>query len=327
MEGLVEWEFSNVFVTGGSGFLGSYLLEQLADRGANVVALVRDQVPRSRLFYEQIDRRVTLVKGDLRDFALLERVLNEYEIDTVFHLAAQTIVQIAHRNPLSTFDSNIRGSWNLFEACRRSELIERVLVASSDKAYGEKEELPYFEDDSLDARHPYDMSKAFTDLMAQSYFHTYGLPVGITRCGNLYGGGDLNFNRIVPQTIKSLLFDKPPVLRSDGTFLRDYFYVEDAAESYIVLAEQLLEKNLQGEAFNFGTETPTTVLEVVNKLIEISGKTHLSPVIQNTAKGEIKAQWLGCKKAREVLEWKPRHSLEEGLKKSYQWYGRWFGKS
>ncbi len=324
---MVDWTFSNTLVTGGSGFLGSYLLEQLVAKGANVIALVRDQVPRSRLFYEHIDKHVTLVKGDLRDFSLVERVINEYEINTVFHLAAQTIVQIAHRNPLPTFDSNIRGSWNLFEACRRSELIERVLVASSDKAYGEKDKLPYDEDDPLDAKHPYDFSKAVTDLLAQSYYHTYSLPVAITRCGNLYGGGDLNFNRLVPQTIKSLLFDNTPIIRSDGTFLRDYFYVEDAAESYIVLAEQMQEKNLEGEAFNFGTETPTTVLEVVNKLIEISGKTHLSPIIQNTAKGEIKSQFLACEKAREILNWHPKHSLEEGLRKSYGWYAKWFGKS
>ena len=323
--GMMEWKFSNVLVTGGSGFLGSYIIEKLINKSANVVAIVRDFKPRSRLFYENINSKINIVQGDITDYHLVERVLNEYEIDTVFHIAAQTIVQIANRNPLSTFNSNIKGTWNILEACRRSELIERVVVASSDKAYGEKAKLPYDEEDLLDAKHPYDLSKAFTDLLSQSYHHTYNLPIGITRCGNLYGGGDLNFNRLIPQTSKYLIYNKNPILRSDGTFLRDYFYVEDAADSYVLLAEKLIDKNLQGEAFNFGTETPRTVLEIVNELIDISGKRGIKPIIQNTAKGEIKKQYLSCKKAKKILSWKPKHNLRQGLEKTYRWYEKWFG--
>lgn len=311
-------------MTGASGFLGSYLVEQLKANQANVIALVRDQVPRSRLFYEHVDDGITIVRGDIVNYSLLERILTEYEVETIFHLAAQTIVPIANRSPSSTFESNIKGTWNLLEAARRSELVKRIIVASSDKAYGVKEELPYIETDPLNAQHPYDLSKAFTDRLAQSYFETYRLPVGITRCGNLYGGGDLNFNRLIPETIRAILFDRHPEIRSDGTFLRDYFYVEDAAQSYLVFAEHILEKNLEGEAFNFGTGDPTSVLEVVNKLITISGKSNLVPEIKNSAKGEIKDQYLSCKKAKDILNWGPAHTLDEGLRKTYQWYKTWF---
>ncbi len=318
------WIQKNVLITGASGFLGSYLTEKLSNLGANIVAIVRDQIPKSRLFYEHINQSISIVNGDINEYSLIERTINEYETEIVFHLAAQTIVQIANRSPLSTFESNIKGSWNIFEACRNSETVERLLVASSDKAYGQKKKLPYFETDTLDAKHPYDISKAITDMLAQGYHHTYGLPVGITRCGNLYGGGDLNFNRVVPQTIRSTLFNQNPEIRSDGTFLRDYFYVEDAADSYIILAENLIEKGLQGNVFNFGTGNPISVLDIVNKIISISGNSSLKPIIKNTAKGEIKDQYLSCEKAAKTFNWKPAHSLEEGLKKSFKWYKKWF---
>ena len=320
------WLLKNTLVSGASGFLGSYLVEKLVNKQANVIAIVRDQVPNSRLYHEKINQNITIVRGDITNYFFIERILNEYEISSVFHLAAQTIVPIANRSPISTFESNIKGTWNILEACRNSELVKEIIVASSDKAYGSKDQLPYFETDSLNAKHPYDLSKTFTDLLAQSYFVTYGLATGITRCGNLYGGGDLNFNRIVPQTIRSILFDQNPVIRSDGTFTRDYFYVEDAANSYITLAEQLIKKKLQGEAFNFGTGNPISVLQLVDKIIKISKKTNLKPEIKNTAKGEIKDQYLSCKKAEETLAWKPAHNLEEGLSKTYQWYKRWFQK-
>lgn len=320
------WLLKNTLVTGASGFLGGYLVEELIGKGANVIAIVRDQVPKSRLFFEGIDQNITITKGDIEDYFFVRRVLNEYEISAVFHLAAQTIVPIANRFPISTFDSNVKGTWNVLEACRDAELVKEVIVASSDKAYGAKDKLPYYETDPLNAKHPYDLSKTFTDLLAQSYFETYGLATGITRCGNLFGGGDLNFNRIVPQTIRSILFDQNPEIRSDGTFTRDYFYVEDAANSYISLAENLLAKNLQGEAFNFGTGNPVSVLDLVNKMITISKKANLKPEIKNTAKGEIKDQYLSCEKAGKILNWKPSHSLDEGLTKSYQWYKRWFQK-
>ena len=320
------WLLKNTLVTGASGFLGSYVVEELVKKQANVIAIVRDQVPKSRLIHEKIDQNITTARGDIRDYFFVKRILNEYEINSVFHLAAQTIVPIANRSPISTFESNIKGTWNILEACRDSELVNEIIVASSDKAYGAKDQLPYYETDPLNAMHPYDLSKTFTDLLAQSYFETYGLATGITRCGNLYGGGDLNFNRIVPQTIRSLLYDQNPEIRSDGTFTRDYFYVEDAANSYITLAEQLLSKKLQGEAFNFGTGNQVSVLDLVNLMIKISKKSNLKPEIKNTAKGEIKDQYLSCEKAEKILKWKPSHSLEEGLSKSYQWYKRWFHK-
>jgi len=319
------WTLKNILVTGGSGFLGSYIIEKLLQRGANIIAIVRDQLAKSRLFYEKLNENITIVNGDISNYRLVERTLNEYEIEVVFHLAAQTIVSIANRAPISTFESNIKGSWNIFEASRNIETVERIIVASSDKAYGEKEKLPYNETDFLNAKHPYDLSKAITDLLAQGYYSTYNLPIGITRCGNLYGGGDLNFNRIVPQTIRSILYKQNPELRSDGTFLRDYFFVEDAADSYIMFAENLLEKNLQGEAFNFGTGSPVRVLEVVEKLLAISGNKTLKPIIKNTAKGEIKDQYLDCNKAFKTFDWKPAHTLEMGLRKSFEWYKSWFG--
>jgi len=320
------WNLKNVLVTGGSGFLGSYIIEKLIAKNANVIAIIRDQIPNSRLFYENLNKNITIVQGDITDYRLIERTLNEYEIEIVFHLAAQTIVQIANRAPISTFDSNIKGSWNIFEASRNINTIERIIVASSDKAYGPKEKLPYYESDPLNAKHPYDLSKAVTDMLAQSYYSTYKLPIGITRCGNLYGGGDLNFNRIVPQTIRSIIYNQNPEIRSDGTFLRDYFFVEDAADSYIVFAENLLEKKLEGQAFNFGTGEPVSVLDLVDKIIRISKKDSLKPIIRNTAKDEIKNQYLDCNKAYKVFKWKPKYSIETGLKKSYEWYKMWFNK-
>jgi CDP-glucose 4,6-dehydratase len=320
------WTERNVLVTGASGFLGSYLAEKLVKSGSNVVAIIRDNVPKSKLYEENIFNNITAVRGDVRDYFLVERVLNEYEIEIVFHLAAQTIVQVANRSPISTFETNIKGTWNLLEATRNSETVKRIMVASTDKAYGEKKQLPYFETDMLNATHPYDLSKAAADMLCQGYAATYKLPVGITRCGNLYGGGDLNFNRVVPQTIRHLYFNENPIIRSDGTFLRDYFYIEDAVDAYIVFAENLLEKKLEGEAFNFGTEKPVSVIELVNKIIKIADKEKLKPIIKNSAKGEIKDQYLSCKKARDILQWKPKHTLDEGLEKTHKWYTKWFAE-
>jgi len=320
------WTERNVFVTGASGFLGSYLTEKLVKSGANVVAIIRDSVPKSKLYEENIYNNIVTVRGDVSDYFLMQRVLNEYEIEIVFHLAAQTIVQIANRSPIGTFESNIKGTWNLLEASRNSETVKRIMVASTDKAYGDKKMLPYFETDTLNATHPYDLSKAVADMLCQGYASTYKLPVGITRCGNLYGGGDLNFNRVVPQTLRHLYFNENPIIRSDGTFLRDYFYVEDAVDAYLVFAQNLLEKNLQGQAFNFGTEKPVRVIDLVNKIIKISGKEKIKPIIQNYAKGEIKDQYLSCEKARDILQWKPKHTLQQGLEKSYNWYNNWFAK-
>jgi CDP-glucose 4,6-dehydratase len=315
------WARRKVLVTGATGLLGSWTTRALLERGADVTCLVRDQVPQSRLVTSGDIGRVQVVRGDLDDYFTVLRAVNEYEIDTVFHLAAQTIVGTATRSVLSTFEANIRGTWHLLEACRASGgLVRRVLVASSDKAYGRHDALPYTEDVPLRGAFPYDASKACAELIANSYHHSYDLPVAITRCGNLYGGGDLNFNRLVPGTIRSALRGERPVVRSDGKFVRDYFYVEDAVAAYLELAEQMEAKQLAGEAVNFGTEQPMTVLEVVERILERVGRKDLQPVIQNEASREIREQYLDCKKAHTLLGWRPAFSFEQGLDRTIAWY-------
>lgn len=316
----VHWRDRRVLVTGASGLLGGALLHRLHALGCDTVSIVRDWVPRSELVQGGLLERTTIVRGDVRDQELLERVLGEYEVETVFHLAAQTIVPIANRNPASTFDSNVRGTWALLEACRRSPTVGSIMVASSDKAYGESPRLPYTEDMPLRALHPYDASKAAGDLVAQSYAASFGLPVVITRCGNLYGGGDLNWNRIVPGTVRSVLRGQRPVVRSDGTHKRDYFYIEDAAIAYTVAAEAAAARpDLRGEAFNFSSELPLTVLEVVERVLHHMGS-ELEPDIQATASNEIQDQYLDASKAREVLGWKPHFTFDEGLGRTIAWY-------
>ncbi len=309
--GVSPWKGRNVFVTGASGLLGSHMTEELVRRGANVTVLLRDWVPASRLVSEGLLAGVNAVRGELEDLELLVRSINEYEIECVLHLGAQTIVGTASRSPLSTFETNIRGTWNLLEAVREnSRLVKRVVIASSDKAYGEHETLPYTEDAPLQGRYPYDVSKSCTDLIALSYFHTYKTPVAITRCGNLYGGGDLNYNRLIPGTIRSLLCGQRPIVRSDGSFVRDYFYVRDAVGAYLDLAQELGEERFHGQAFNFGTETPLSVLELVELIGRAVGRGDLTPVIQNQATHEIPNQYLDCSKARSWMGWAPRWTLE-----------------
>ncbi|GJI59994.1 MULTISPECIES: GDP-mannose 4,6-dehydratase [Bacillus] len=319
------WNGKNVFVTGCTGLLGSYLVKELIDQGANVTGLVRDQVPRSNLYQGSQFEKMNVVQGALEDMQTIERALGEYEIDTVFHLAAQAIVGVANRHPVSTFEANILGTWNVLEACRRQPLIKRVIVASSDKAYGDQEQLPYDEDMPLNGKHPYDVSKSCADLISHMYYNTYGLPVCITRCGNLYGGGDLNFNRIIPQTIQLVLEGKAPEIRSDGTFIRDYFYIEDAVKAYLLLAEKMEEKGLAGEAFNFSNEIQLTVLELVDKILKAMGS-ELKPRILNQGTHEIKHQYLSAEKARKLLDWKPDYSIDEGLEKTIEWYREFFQK-
>jgi len=318
------WQDRSTLVTGATGLLGGWLMRRLLDLGADVVCLVRDWVPQSELVRAQLIERVKVVRGDVCDQTLLERILGEYEIDTVFHLAAQTIVSIANRNPVSTFETNVQGAWALLEACRRSPTVKQIVLASSDKAYGYQRELPYDEEMPLQARHPYDVSKSCADLIAQACAVTYGLPLVITRCGNFYGGGDLNWNRIVPGTIRSVLRGERPVIRSDGNYVRDYFYVEDAAIAYTLLAEHLgRNPDCRGEAFNFSNETPVAVLELVQRILYLMGS-DLEPVILNEATNEIRHQYLTAKKARRVLGWRPAFALDEGLKKTIQWYQRFF---
>ena len=318
------WRRRRVFVTGCTGLVGAWLTDWLVSAGADVVGLVRDSVPGSNFYSLGLDRKIVSVRGDLEDYALIERTLNEYEIEVVFHLAAQTIVGIANHNPLSTFSANIAGSWNVLEAARHAKHITAVVMASSDKAYGTHEVLPYTEEAPLIGRHPYDVSKSCADLIAQSYWVTYKLPVAITRCGNFYGGGDLNFNRIVPGTIRSLIDGQRPVIRSDGTLIRDYFYVKDGVGAYIVTAEKLLEGGAGGEAFNFSNEIQVNVRELVDVICRVAGVTHLEPVILNDAPHEIPHQYLSAEKARRRLGWKPGYTLEQGMAETVAWYRQYF---
>lgn len=320
------WRNRNVFVTGATGLLGSWMVEDLVGKGANVTCLIRDWVPGSKLISSGLANRVNVVHGPLEDLELLVRALNEYEIDTVFHLAAQTIVGTASRSAISTFESNVRGTWNLLEACRTNhKLIERILVASSDKAYGPQENLPYTEDMPLQGRFPYDVSKSCADLIAQSYFHSYRMPLTVTRCVNLFGGGDLSFNRLVPGTIASALRGEPPVIRSDGKFVRDYFYVMNAVDGYLKLAERMPDDSINGQAFNFGYGEPLSVLELVDEILTIMGKQSLKPVILNQASNEIINQFLDCTKAQKLLGWKPLYDREAGLRETIKWYEGYLG--
>lgn len=319
------WQDRPTLITGATGLVGGWLVKRLLASGADVVCLVRDWVPESELVRSGDLARVKVVRGDIRDQAVLERAMGEYEIDTVIHLAAQTIVGIANRNPVQTFESNIQGTWCVLEACRRSPRVRQVVCASSDKAYGDQEQLPYDEDTPLQGRHPYDVSKSCSDLITFTYANTYELPVVTTRCGNFYGGGDLNWNRIVPGTIRSLARRQSPVIRSDGQFVRDYFYVEDGANVYMELAEQLASRpELRGQAFNFSNEIQVTVLELVEQITTLMGS-DLRHEVRNEASHEIRHQYLSAAKARRLLDWKPLFTLEEGLKQTIAWYEDFLG--
>lgn len=316
------WRDRPTFVTGGTGLVGGWLVQRLVESGAQVVCLIRDWEPQSRLLAGDLARQVTIVRGDVRDQALLERALGEYEVDTVIHLAAQTIVGIANRNPVSTLETNIAGTWALLEACRRSPRAQQIVFASSDKAYGDQEQLPYDEATPLQGRHPYDVSKSCGDLIAQMYATTYGLPVTVTRCGNFFGGGDLNWNRLVPGTVRSVLRGERPVIRSDGQYIRDYFYVEDGAAAYMLLAERLAaDRRLSGSAFNFSNEVQVSVLDLVRRILELMDS-DLEPDVRNETSGEIRRQFLSAAKARAELGWRPAFSLEDGLRRTIDWYRR-----
>ena len=329
MENMVNerfWLDRPTFVTGGTGLVGSWLVRRLVSAGADVVCLVRDWIPRSELVRTGLIERVKIVRGDVRDRDTLERALGEFEIDTVIHLAAQTIVTIANRNPVSTFETNIAGTWNILEAARRSPAVKQLVLASSDKAYGDQVSLPYDEKTPLQGRHPYDVSKSAADLIATTYAETYQLPVVITRCGNFYGGGDLNWNRIVPGTIRSILRGQRPVIRSDGSFIRDYFYVEDGAAAYMLLAERLAaDRSLAGESFNFSNEIQVSVLEIVGKILHLAGS-DLTPEIRDETSNEIRHQYLSARKARQLLDWAPFFELDQGLKLTIDWYRDFFSR-
>jgi CDP-glucose 4,6-dehydratase len=314
-----SWRDRHVFVTGATGLLGSWMTRELQQRGARVVALVRDRVPQSHLWTVADTGTLVCVHGALEDYDTIARALNEYEIETVFHLGAQTIVSIANRNPRPTFEANVKGTWNVLEACRLAPTVKAVVVASSDKAYGDHDSLPYDEAAPLVGRHPYDVSKSCADLIALSYWHTYRLPVCVTRCGNLFGPGDLNFNRIVPGTIRAVLRGERPVIRSDGAFVRDYFYVHDGALAYVHLAEMMHTRGIVGEAFNFSNEAQVTVLELVGKILRLMGS-DLEPLVLDEVREEIVRQYLSARKAREKLGWRPAYTLEKALADTIDWY-------
>ena len=322
-----RWEGRTALVTGAQGFIGSWLSQRLLDEGARVVALRRDFDPEARFRTEGVEERCTIVLADLQDHASLVRVLNEHDVGSVFHLAAQTIVATANRSPLSTYEANVRGSYNLLEACRAvgavGDPIERVVVASSDKAYGSHEQLPYREDLALTPEYPYDVSKACTDMIARSYALTYELPVAVTRLANVYGGGDLNWSRVVPDSCRALVKRKRPVIRSDGTPQRDYIHVDDAIGAYLAVAESLDRPDLRGRAWNAGAGAPLSVLEIVTRLARAAGL-ELEPDVQGTGTphGEIDRQFLDSTAIREELGWAPVVGLEEGLARTYDWYER-----
>ena len=314
-------------VTGPTGLVGSWLIKDLIKAGTDVVALIFDRDSNSELYLSKDIGKVKAVYGQLEDFPMLERLVKQQAIDTVFHLGAQTIVERAQRFPFSTFESNIRGTYNLLEACRiHQNFVQNIIIASSDKAYGEHEKLPYVEDAPLTGRFPYEVSKTCTDLIAQSFYHSYQLPLVVIRCGNIYGGGDLNWSRIVPDTIRSLLQKKNPIIRSDGTYVRDYIYVKDVVQGYMQIAENLKAKTLMGEAFNLGPEKPSNVTQLVKEIQKLMHCEKIKPKILNKAKGEIHSQFLSSKKIAKKIGWRPQYSLQEGLKETIEWYREFLAK-
>lgn len=319
------WRGRRVFVTGCTGFLGSWLTAALLDRGAAVVGLIRVREPESQLVRTGNIGRIEQVAGELLDYELLKRILGEKKIDTVFHLAGQTIVGIANRDPAATFETNIRGTWLLLEAVRNTPTVRGVVVASSEKAYGEQTTLPYLEEYPLQGRHPYEVSKSCADLIAQSFAHTFGLAIAVTRCSNLFGGGDLSWNRLIPGTIKSVLNHEQPVIRSDGSFRRDYLYVADAVRGYLMLAEKLTEPGVRGEPFNLGSGCAVSALEVVRTIVALSGKPELEPIILNEVKNEILDEYLSPEKAKRAIGWRPQYTLAGGLRESMNWYKAFLG--
>jgi len=318
------WSSRSVLVTGATGMVGSALTARLVSEGAHVVALVPDVDPQSEIYRSGIFKQISVVNGRLEDVGTIERAVAGHEVDTIFHLGAQTIVTTAHRSPRATFESNVQGTWNVLDVARlNQDLVQRVIVASSDKAYGESVELPYTESMRLQGTYPYEVSKSMTDLVTRSYALTYGVPAVIARCGNIYGPGDLNWSRIVPGTFRSILSGEQPVLRSDGTFLRDYLHVDDVVTAYLCLSEA--SQSHRGRGFNFSDESPLTVMDIYRACCEAAGQPGLQPKILGKAVGEIKDQYLDASLARAELGWSARVSLANGLASTYAWYSDLLG--
>jgi CDP-glucose 4,6-dehydratase len=322
MADLNFWRGRSVLVTGCTGVLGSWLTAKLVELGADVVGLIRDSIPNSQLVRSGTIHKIKVVHGSITDDYIVNRVFPEYEIQTCFHLAALTVVGVANRAPVPAFEANIRGTWTMLEAARQWGKVEEFLFASSDKAYGSHEVLPYTEDAPLQGKHPYDVSKSCADLIVRAFAHTYGMNTAVTRCANMYGGGDLNWNRIVPGTMRSALLNEPPLVRSDGTMKRDYLYVKDAVNAYLTLAEALHKQPdvHRGGAYNFGLDRPLTVLEMVNSILQVSDHPELKPVILNQATNEIQNQYLSSTKAHQLLNWQPHYTLEAALQETMEWY-------
>ncbi|MCK4589176.1 MAG: GDP-mannose 4,6-dehydratase [Nanoarchaeota archaeon] len=315
----MDWKEKNVFITGADGFIGGWLTKVLVEKGANVIVIVRDMKKKSALDLHGIKDKVTVVQGDIIDYELVLRALNENDVEYVFHLAAQAIVGVASRSPLSTFESNIKGTWTILEAARNVSTIKGVIVASSDKAYGDQDKLPYTEDQPLLGLYPYDASKACADILARSYVKSYGLSVAVTRNANTYGGADMNISRIVPDTVISSLQGKELIIRSDGTLERDYMYIKDAVDAYLTLAASLAREDIKGQAFNFGAGKPVSVLDLFKLIIRLTGR-EIEPKITGKATNEIDKQYLSVEKVQRLLNWSPQYSLEEGLKETIEWY-------
>lgn len=319
------WCDRPTFVTGATGLVGAWVVRRLLELKADVLCLVRDHVPQAELVRAGLEDKVKIISGNVIDQHVLERALGEYEIDSVIHLAAQTTVPVASRNPVSTFETNIGGTWALLEACRRSPKVRQIVIASSDKAYGAHPRLPYTEETPLKGQYPYDVSKSCADLIAQAYAETYDLPVVITRCGNFFGGGDLNWNRLVPGTIRSALRTERPVIRSDGRLVRDYLYVEDGAFAYTLLIEKLAEDpKLRGQAFNFSLEMELEVSTLALRILQLMGSA-LGLDIRGEATNEIARQSLCADKARRILGWKPLFDFDRGLVRTIEWYRDFLG--
>lgn len=321
----MDWKGKNIIITGATGFVGYWLTKALVDRQANVIALTYGDVNKSVLGTTGLVKDLTAIRCDIRDLDSLKEIFRNNEVDTVFHLAAQAIVGVANKSPISTFEVNIKGTWNVLETVRITEGIERVVIASTDKVYGEPRKLPITEDHPLLASYPYDASKACADILSRTFAKLYGLPIGVTRCCNIYGGGDLNFSRIIPETMMAVIENRSPVIRSDGTPVRDFIHVEDAVDAYLVLAQNLDRPDVQGHAFNFGSNMPINILDLVKKIIRLSGK-DLKPDVQGRGKlrGEIDQQYLSSEKAREIIGWRPMLKLDGGLKKTLDWYVNYF---
>ncbi|MCF7907819.1 MAG: GDP-mannose 4,6-dehydratase [Candidatus Omnitrophica bacterium] len=313
------WKGKRVLITGYEGFLGSNLAKVLLNFGAKISGLDILTRRKDTILTQKELAKIKIIKGNVDNLSLVKRILRNDKIEVIFHLAAEALVGECLKRPVKGFSTNIKGTWNILEAWRQTKIAKAIVVASSDKAYGSHSKLPYKEDSALCGLHPYDVSKSCADLIAHAYHNTYGAPVVITRCGNIFGPGDFNFSRIVPETLRSVIRNKTLVIRSDGKFTRDYVYVDDIVAGYINLAQKSKKLKLFGQAFNFSAEQPLSVLALVKLIYKLADRRSNYKILKQ-AKYEIKHQYLSSRKAARVLGWKPKLKLDKALEKTYQWY-------